>query len=88
MSVDTNNRVVVEIVDAHERVIARERITLTPEKRTFSIGRGMQADVIVSDVHVAALHAAIEITPEGKILATDLGTVNGVSSAGKHPYKR
>ena len=84
MSVDTNNRVVVEIFDTHERVIARERITLTPEKRTFSIGRGMQADVIVSDVHVAALHAAIEITPEGKILATDLGTVNGVSSAGKH----
>ena len=84
MSVDMSSLAVVEIIDAHERVIARERITLTPEKRTFTIGRGMQADVIVSDVHLAALHASIEITPEGKILATDLGTVNGLTHGGKH----
>lgn len=37
----------------------------------------------MDDPHVAALHASLEITPDGRILATDLGTENGIIVSGK-----
>ncbi len=84
MSRELQSLIVVETMDTHGRVLTRERITLTPEQRSFTIGRSMQADVILSDVHAATVHARIDITPEGKILVTDLGTINGISAGGKH----
>jgi FHA domain len=75
--------VLVEILGGHGRVQSRERLMLAPDTRAFTIGRGVQADVTLDDAHAAALHASVEITPDGKILVTDLGTVNGIVVDGK-----
>jgi hypothetical protein len=80
MSVET---VLIEILGSHGRVQTHERISLDSERRTFTIGRGVQADVTIDDAHAAALHASVEITPEGNILASDLGSVNGIIVSGK-----
>jgi len=61
----------------------RERVTLNSPRRTLTVGRSVKADVTVDDEHVAPLHASIEITPDGRILATDLGTTNGIIVSGK-----
>jgi hypothetical protein len=75
--------VVVETLGSHGRVQARDRIVLTGEKRHVTIGRGAEADVIVDDAYAAALHAAIEVAPDGTILASDLGSENGIGVAGR-----
>ena len=80
MSAET---VLVEIIGGHDRVQTRERIMLTGEQRTFTIGRSVEADVTLDDAYAAALHARVEIMPDGKILASDLGSVNGIVIAGK-----
>src|SRR5262245_50072860 len=70
--------VIVEVLDGHGRVHARERLSLTADRRTFTVGRSAAADVILDDPFVAGLHAAIEVTPDGLVRATDLGSVNGI----------
>lgn len=75
--------VLIEICSVHGRVLARERITLTPDAHTFTIGRSAHADVTVDDAYVAATHASVEITPEGKLLVSDLGSINGIVISGK-----
>lgn len=70
--------VVVEVLDSHGRVHARERLSLSADRRSFSVGRSTAADVMLDDPFVAALHVAIEVTPEGLFRATDLGSVNGI----------
>ena len=70
--------VVVEVLDSHGRVHARERLSLSGERHSFTVGRGTAADVILDDPFVAALHLAIEITPQGLFRVTDLGSVNGI----------
>lgn len=75
--------VLVEILDSHGRVQVRERVTLTDDKRSFTVGRAVDADVTLDDPHVAARHATVEITPQGKLLVSDLDTLNGVVIAGK-----
>ena len=71
-------RVVVEILDSHGRVRSRERLMLDAANPRFTVGRGVAADVILDDAHVAALHAAVDITAEGRVLLTDLGSTNGM----------
>lgn len=80
MSTET---VLVEICSVHGRVLARERVALTGDVHAFTIGRAAHADVTVDDAHVAALHASVEITPEGKVLVSDLGSVNGIVVSGR-----
>lgn len=80
MSTET---VLIEILGSHGHVQTRERITLPGDRRTFTIGRSVTADVTLDDAHAAALHASVEITPEGRILVSDLGSVNGIIIAGK-----
>lgn len=75
--------VLIECLDSHGRVSRRERVAICADKRTFTIGRSMQADVILDDDQAAPLHAALEITPQGRILASDLGSINGIIVAGK-----
>lgn len=81
MSAET---VLIEILGSHGRVQTRERVTLFGEQRTFTIGRSVTADVTLDDAHAAAVHASVEITPDGKILVSDLGSMNGIVVAGKH----
>lgn len=75
--------VVVEVLGGHDRVRARTRVTLSEVKRTFTVGRGALADVILDDDFVANLHARIEVGVGGELKVSDLGTVNGIVVAGK-----
>lgn len=61
----------------------RERVTVNSSRRTLTVGRSLKADVMVDDEHVAPLHVSLEITPDGRTLATDLGTTNGIIVSGK-----
>lgn len=70
--------VVVEMLDGHGRARHRERLLLDPGNARFTIGRGVAADVILDDPHVAPLHAAVDITADGRVLVSDLGSRNGV----------
>ena len=83
MSAHLVESVLIEILDSHGRVQSRERIALTDEKRTFTIGRAVHADVTLDDAHAAAMHASVEITADGKVRVSDLGSVNGVIVSGK-----
>ena len=65
------------------RAVTRERLTLDAARRSFTIGRSLAADVIVDDEHVAALHANVEIAPDGRITVRDLGTANGIVVEGR-----
>lgn len=80
----------IEILDSHGRVHWRERVALTAEKRQFCIGRAIDTDVTLDDAYAAAHHVEIEVTPDGKLLASDLDTHNGVVIGGKrhHGAKR
>ena len=80
MSADS---VVVEVVGGHDRVRARTRVALSEAKRTFTIGRGALADVILDDDFVAILHVRIDVGMTGELNVSDLGTVNGIVVAGK-----
>ena len=70
--------VVVDVLDSHGRVATRQRLNLSADRRSFTVGRGVAADVMVDDPYLAVLHVAIEVTAEGLIAVTDLGSVNGV----------
>lgn len=78
-----NDVVLVEILDSHGRVHLRERVTLSTERRSFTIGRAVSADITLDDAHAAALHAAVETAPDGRLLVSDLDSVNGLVVAGK-----
>jgi len=76
-------RVVVEGLDGHGRVQWRERLALNETRRTFTIGRSIDADVTLDDPFAAEVHASLEVTPDGRIFANDLGSVNGLIICGK-----
>ena len=78
METVTAEAVVVEILDSHGRVRARERLSVPGDRRSFTVGRSTAADVMLDDPYVAALHVAIEVAPGGAVRATDLGSVNGI----------
>ena len=75
---ETRTTVLVEVLDRHGHVRLIERIQLDGARRTFTIGRSVDADVVLDDEHVAPLHARVELTADGRLLAGDLGTVNGI----------
>jgi pSer/pThr/pTyr-binding forkhead associated (FHA) protein len=76
-------RVVVEGLDDYGRVRWRERLLLNDGRRTFTVGRSLDADVTLDDPHAAALHVSIEIAHDGRLLASDLGSLNGLIVRGK-----
>ncbi len=82
----TAEAVLIEICGVDGRVQARERITLAGDARTFTVGRSAHADVTVDDAYVAATHVSIELTSEGKVLVSDLGSVNGIVVSGKRHH--
>ena len=83
MSAET---VLIEILGAHGRVQTRERVILDGGRRTFTIGRSVRADVTLDDAHAAALHASVEILPDGRVRVSDLGSVNGIIAGGKRHH--
>lgn len=76
-------RILVEAVDSHGRIQWRERVVLDGGRRTFTIGRSPEADVTLDDPYAAALHVSLEVAPDGQLLASDLGSVNGLVVGGK-----
>ncbi len=66
----------------------RERVTLSDERRSFTIGRSVTADVVLDDPHAAALHAEVAIAADGQTTVRDLGSTNGVMVAGKRHHDR
>ena len=70
--------VVVDVLDHHGRTSTRQRIMIGKSKRTFTVGRSVNADVLVDDPHVAPVHVEIAVQPDGSITATDHGSVNGI----------
>ena len=77
------DKVVVEVLDGYGRVQWRERLVLNENRRTFTIGRSIHADVTLDDPFAAEMHASLEVTPDGRIFANDLGSMNGLTICGK-----
>lgn len=64
----------VEILSRQHDVQTRQRIA----GDTLTIGRGYGNDVVIDDPHVAADHLRIRRDDDGKLVAEDLGSVNGL----------
>ena len=47
------------------------------------VGRILSVDLIIDDISISRIHAAIDISDEGNISVSDLGSVNGVEIDGK-----
>jgi FHA domain len=75
--------VVVDCLDSRGRVQLRQRVVLRGSRRMFTIGRSVDADVTLDDEHSAAVHVSVELTPDGRLLARDLGSINGIVVAGE-----
>ena len=87
MSTET---IIVEISGGHGsgRTVSRERLTLDANRRSFTIGRSVSADLTLDDEHVAALHASVEVASDGRITVDDLGSANGIFVDGKRHHGR
>jgi len=72
----------VETVDPHGRVVQRDRFEMEG-RGPVVVGRGLEADVVVDDPHVAIRHAAIALDARGRVQVTDLGSMNGVIVDGR-----
>ncbi len=64
----------VEILSRHREVAGRFRI----DAAEISIGRGYDNHVVLDDPYVAARHVRIFRDGEGRLVAEDLGSVNGM----------
>lgn len=67
----------VETLDGHGRVLQRDRFEMDG-RAPVVVGRGLEADVVVDDPHVAGRHVSIALDGAGRAQVTDLGSVNGV----------
>jgi hypothetical protein len=64
----------VEVLSRHRDVLARHRI---PEGE-IRVGRGYENEIVVDDPHVAPAHLLIARDAEGRLVAEDLGSLNGL----------
>jgi hypothetical protein len=64
----------IEILSRHHDVIARHRCDATECR----IGRGYDNDVVIDDPYVAPHHLRVYRDDAGKLVAEDLGSVNGL----------
>lgn len=70
----------VEVLDRHQRVQQRLRVTQWP----VVVGRGYDCDLVLDDPHLAPRHVEFSLDDDGKVIARDLGTVNGLRAPGAH----
>lgn len=64
----------VEVLGRHGEVVERHRVAAEEAR----VGRGLDNDVVVDDPHVAPSHLRVARSPEGALVAEDLGSVNGL----------
>lgn len=74
--------VLVECHDATGHLVWRERVRLD-ESRALTLGRSVEADLVVDEEHAAPIHVRLEIQADGQVLASDLGSVNGIVVDGR-----
>lgn len=72
---------IVELLDDRDRVTQRIRVTRSP----FTVGRGLDNDVILDDPHADPRHATITVgtQPDGSGRIEDLGSRNGTEVNGR-----
>ena len=75
--------ILVDVLDAHRRMISRQRLALQPAGPPLVIGRDVACDIIVNDPYTAARHAELSLEPDGTVRITDLNTVNGLILQGE-----
>jgi FHA domain len=81
--------VVVQTNDAQRASQSRDFIRLSDTKTFFTIGRSLSADVWIEDEYAAAMHVRIDVAHGGRLLATDLGSINGIDvDAKRHRQAR
>jgi pSer/pThr/pTyr-binding forkhead associated (FHA) protein len=73
----------VEVLDRHRRVQARNRLATAGGEAQCTVGRSVACDVVLDDPFVAAIHARIAVNAEGNVAVTDLGSVNGIEVGGR-----
>jgi hypothetical protein len=64
----------IEVLSRHREVAARLRF----DRPEVTIGRGYDNDVVLDDPYVAARHLRVFHDPDGRLVAEDLGSVNGL----------
>jgi hypothetical protein len=74
--------VVVEVFDSRHTARSRKLILLSDTKRAFTIGRSVFADVSIEDDYAAAMHVRIDVSHDGLLQVTDLGSINGIRVGG------
>ncbi len=75
--------ILVDVLDAHRRMISRQRLPLAIAGPPLVIGRDVACDIVVNDPYAAARHAELALDADGTIRVTDLGTVNGLILQGE-----
>ena len=78
----TGSPVIIEVLDRAGAVSARHRCNELP----VSLGRAYDNDVIVDDPFVAPAHVQIERRADGRLIARDLGTRNGMHLVPKRRF--
>lgn len=77
------HRLLVEHLDSHGNVVAREVVSLVNGQSSLIVGRSVASDIVLNDDFVAPKHASISIADDGSMTLDDLGSVNGVVISGK-----
>lgn len=75
--------ILVDVLDAHRRMISRQRLPLAAAGPPLVIGRDVGCDIIVNDPYAAARHAELALDEDGAVRITDLNTVNGLILQGE-----
>jgi hypothetical protein len=75
--------IVIDVLGAHDRLRSRHRIERPGEAASCTIGRGVAADVVLDDPHIAAVHARVTVDAAGRATITDLDSVNGIEIGGR-----
>ena len=70
----------LELLGRHNDVVRRERIAAP----SVTIGRAYDNDIVLDDPHVAAHHLRVARGEDGRWVAEDLGSLNGLQVDGEH----
>lgn len=74
----SDETILVAALDGRDGILWQQRVTLRDGQTSFTIGRSLTADVPLLDERTAGLHVAVTPLPDGRFVAKDLGTLNGI----------
>ncbi len=75
--------ILVDVLDAHRRMISRQRLPLASAGPPLVIGRDVACDIVVNDPYAAGRHAELTLDADGTVRISDLNTVNGLILQGE-----